>query len=133
MPATPMNDAADRYSPEMADAFQPTDTDRPATKKSLAVLERRADQKPMPIVTTTVIAEKAKIHGSKPMAAASGRTKKASSAMAQRRSFPRSAGAPPAGPSEIGRLMKPHETTHTNGKNRTPSTSHVSVNPATRV
>jgi hypothetical protein len=64
MPATPMNDAAERYSPEMADAFQPTDTDRPATKKSLAVFDRRADQKPMPIVTATVTNENAKIHGS---------------------------------------------------------------------
>ena len=31
MPATPMNEAALRYSPEMALAFQPTETDRPAT------------------------------------------------------------------------------------------------------
>jgi len=41
-----MNDAADRYSPEMAEAFQPTETERPATKKSLAVLEVRADGSP---------------------------------------------------------------------------------------
>ena len=32
MPATPMNDAADKYSPEIAAAFHPTDTDRPATR-----------------------------------------------------------------------------------------------------
>ena len=67
MPATPMNDAADRYSPEMADAFQPTDTERPATKKSLAVFDRRADQNPMPRVTTTVTKENAKIQGSTPL------------------------------------------------------------------
>ena len=39
MPAMPMKLAALRYSPEMAEAFQPTLTQRPATKKSLAVLE----------------------------------------------------------------------------------------------
>ena len=39
MPATPMKLAADRYSPEIALAFQPTDTERPATKKSWAVLD----------------------------------------------------------------------------------------------
>ena len=32
-----MNEAADRYSPEIAEAFQKTLTDRPATKKSDAV------------------------------------------------------------------------------------------------
>src|SRR5690606_29156279 len=64
MPATPMNEAADRYSPEIADAFQPTDTERPATKKSLAVLDVFAERKPIHTVTTTVMNEKAKIHGS---------------------------------------------------------------------
>src|SRR6188474_3112347 len=54
-----MNDAADKYSPEIADAFHPTDTDRPATKKSPAVFEFRADQHPIPIVTTTVTSENA--------------------------------------------------------------------------
>src|SRR6185295_17874758 len=72
MPATPMKEAADRYSPEMAEAFQPTDTERPATKKSLAVLDCRADQKPMPMVATTVTNEKAKIHGSTPPRKARG-------------------------------------------------------------
>src|ERR1043165_5880166 len=73
MPATPMNDAAERYSPEMADAFQPTDTDRPATKKSLAVFDFFADQNPIPTVTTTVMNENVKIHGStSPMSASSG-------------------------------------------------------------
>src|SRR4051812_17925213 len=64
MPATPMNDAAERYSPEMAEAFHPTDTERPATKKSLAVLEVFAERKPIQTVTTTVISENARIHGS---------------------------------------------------------------------
>src|SRR6185436_8195908 len=64
MPAMPMNDAAERYSPEMAEAFQPTDTERPATKKSLAVLEVFADRKPIQTVTTTVMREKATIQGS---------------------------------------------------------------------
>src|SRR5687768_7329642 len=64
MPATPMNDAAERYSPEIAEAFHPTDTDRPATKKSLAVFDFRADQIPIQMVTATVMNEKVKIHGS---------------------------------------------------------------------
>src|ERR1043166_1541626 len=64
MPAMPMKEAALRYSPEMADAFQPTLTLRPATKKSCAVFERRAAQKPMKIVTTTVTALKARTYGS---------------------------------------------------------------------
>ncbi len=55
MPATPMNDAALRYSPEMALAFHPTLTLRPATKKSLAVFEDFAERKPIQIVTMTVI------------------------------------------------------------------------------
>jgi hypothetical protein len=41
-----MNEAAERYSPEMAEAFQPTDTERPATKKSLAVFEVLAERNP---------------------------------------------------------------------------------------
>src|SRR5690349_20743862 len=64
MPATPMNEAADRYSPEMAEAFQPTDTERPATKKSLAVLEVLAERNPIHTVTMTVMKENAKIQGS---------------------------------------------------------------------
>src|SRR5882724_8901998 len=64
MPATPMNEAALRYSPEMALAFQPTDTDRPATKKSCVVFDRLADQKPIQIVAVTVAALKARIQGS---------------------------------------------------------------------
>src|SRR5690349_12796589 len=61
----PMKEAAERYSPEMAEAFQPTETERPATKKSPAVLDLRADQKPIAIVATTVINEKANTHPSK--------------------------------------------------------------------
>src|SRR5215510_8955682 len=64
MPAMPMNDAALRYSPEIADAFHPTLTLRPATKKSLAVLDRRAAQKPIQIVTITVMALNVRMYGS---------------------------------------------------------------------
>src|SRR5262245_8102275 len=64
MPATPMKLAALRYSPEMALAFQPTETLRPATKKSEAVLEVFAERKPIQIVTMTVTALKARIQGS---------------------------------------------------------------------
>src|SRR5687768_8791493 len=70
--ATPMNDAAERYSPEIAEAFQPTDTERPATKKSPAVLEVFAERKPIAIVTTTVTRENARIHGSTSIAAKKG-------------------------------------------------------------
>src|ERR1700712_4383124 len=72
MPAMPMNEAAERYSPEIADAFQPTDTERPATKKSLAVLEVFAERKPIHTVTNTVMKEKAKIQGSTPLRKARG-------------------------------------------------------------
>src|SRR5687768_7669415 len=64
MPAMPMKLAAERYSPEMALAFQPTETLRPATKKSLAVLDFFAVQKPMKMVAMTVRAEKARMYGS---------------------------------------------------------------------
>ena len=64
MPAMPMKLAALRYSPEMAEAFQPTETERPATKKSEADLEDFAERKPIQMVTTTVMAEKARIQGS---------------------------------------------------------------------
>ena len=73
MPATPIKDAAERYSPEMAEAFQPTETERPATKKSLAVLEVFAERKPIHRVTATVRKEKPKIQGSTPLRNASGR------------------------------------------------------------
>ena len=69
IPATPIKEAAERYSPEIAEAFQPTDTERPATKKSPALLDLPADQKPMPTVTTTVTKEKIAIHGSIPAVA----------------------------------------------------------------
>ena len=64
MPATPMKLAALRYSPEMALAFHPTLTLRPATKKSLAVLLVLAERKPIQIVTMTVTALNARIQGS---------------------------------------------------------------------
>src|SRR5436309_15940205 len=64
MPATPMKLAALKYSPEIALAFQPTLTLRPATKKSCAVFDRLADQKPIQIVAMTVAALKARIQGS---------------------------------------------------------------------
>src|SRR5438876_7194030 len=53
-----MNEAALRYSPEIAEAFQKTFTERPATKKSLAVCEIRVAQIPRPMVTTTITATK---------------------------------------------------------------------------
>ena len=59
-----MNEAAERYSPEMADAFHPTDTPRPATKKSEALLARPAAQNPIPTVTKTVRALRETIQGS---------------------------------------------------------------------
>src|SRR5688500_5515656 len=100
MPATPMNDAAERYSPEMADAFQPTETERPATKKSLAVFDFRADQIPIQIVTATVINENVKIHGSTlPSWATTGIV------MAQRGSFPRRACATSSSSMAMDRLM----------------------------
>src|SRR4051812_40144044 len=64
IPAMPMNEAAERYSPEIAEAFQPTDTERPATKKSPAVFDFPADQNPIAIVATTVTRENVSTHGS---------------------------------------------------------------------
>ena len=61
MPATPMKEAAERYSPEIAEAFHPTETDLPATKKSDAVRDFLADQKPIQIVTMTVAALKVRM------------------------------------------------------------------------
>src|SRR5882724_11296159 len=122
MPATPMKEAADRYSPEMAEAFQPTDTERPATKKSLAVLDRLADQMPMPMVTATVTNEKAKIHGSTPSRKARGVI------MAQRLIELTSLSS-----SSIERRMNSHEMIQTKGKNSTPRMSQVSVKPPMRV
>ena len=58
IPAMPMNEAALRYSPEIAEAFQPTLTLRPATKKYCAVLDFFAAQKPSQIVAMTVTALK---------------------------------------------------------------------------
>ena len=46
-PATPRKDAAERYSPPIADAFSPGRTVRDATKKSLVVRDRRSPQVPI--------------------------------------------------------------------------------------
>jgi hypothetical protein len=49
----PRNDAADRYSPLIAAAFQLGLTDRDATRKSEVVRAKRSPYAPMPIVTST--------------------------------------------------------------------------------
>ncbi len=51
-PATLRNDAADRYSPEMAAALRVVDTARLATRKSGVVLALRAPTKPSRKVST---------------------------------------------------------------------------------
>ncbi len=51
-PATPRKDAAERYSPPIADAFRPGRTVREATKKSLVVRENRSPQVPIASVAT---------------------------------------------------------------------------------
>ena len=58
-----MKDAAERYSPEIAEAFHPTETERPATKKSCAVFDLRADQKPIHTVAATVARLNVSIQG----------------------------------------------------------------------
>src|SRR5262245_49591706 len=50
----PIKEAALRYSPLMAEAFQKTLTERPATKKSEAVRAMRVAQIPSPMVTPTI-------------------------------------------------------------------------------
>ena len=67
-----MKDAAERYSPEIAEAFQPTETERPATKKSPADFERPADQNPIATVMSTVAKEKIAIQGSTELIASKG-------------------------------------------------------------
>ncbi len=53
-PATPRNDAAERYSPEIAAAFQAGRTVREATRKSLVVRARRTPYAPIiPVARTT--------------------------------------------------------------------------------
>src|SRR5688572_3065985 len=107
MPATPMNEAAERYSPEIAEAFQPTETERPATKKSLAVFDFRADQNPIPMVTATVMKENVKIQGSTPPNnAPRTRGESPNSVMVQRSSFPLRTCATSSSSSAIERLMK---------------------------
>lgn len=68
----------------MADAFQPTDTDRPATKKSLAVFDVFAERKPIQIVTATVTSEKPRIHGSTALSEAPPAARKSGAVMVQR-------------------------------------------------
>ena len=51
-PATPRNDAADRYSPEIAEAFHIGATVRAATKKSDVVRATRTPSAPIEIVAT---------------------------------------------------------------------------------
>ena len=46
-PATPRNDAAERYSPEMADALSVAGTCRAATRKSAGVRATRTPRAPM--------------------------------------------------------------------------------------
>src|SRR6185503_2497644 len=76
MPAMPMKLAAMRYSPEMALAFMPTPTLRPATKKSLAVLDFFAERKPIQIVARTVTALKVRMYGSTLRTASMGEREK---------------------------------------------------------
>src|SRR4051812_24444373 len=64
MPAIPMKEAALRYSPEIAEAFHPTLTERPATKKSWAVFDLRAAQKPIQIVPPTIRRLNVRMYGS---------------------------------------------------------------------
>ena len=51
-PATPRNEAAERYSPPIALALSPGRTVRDATKKSLVVRENRSPQVPIARVAT---------------------------------------------------------------------------------
>ncbi len=46
-PATPRNEAAERYSPATAEAFIPGPTVREATRKSLVVRDIRSPQVPI--------------------------------------------------------------------------------------
>src|SRR6185503_6505525 len=52
-PATPRKEAADRYSPLIAAAFQDGLIARDATRKSEVVRAKRSPYAPMPTVTTT--------------------------------------------------------------------------------
>src|SRR4029453_4654885 len=52
-PATPRNDAAERYSPLIAAAFQDGVTDREATRKSDVVRAKRRPYAPIPTVPST--------------------------------------------------------------------------------
>ena len=54
-PATPRKDAADRYSPEMADAFSVAGTWRAATRKSAGVRATRTPRAPMMAVMAVTV------------------------------------------------------------------------------
>src|SRR3989440_2875855 len=141
MPATPMNDAALKYSPEIAEAFHPTLTLRPATKKSCAVLDFRAAQKPSQIVAKTVSALKVMMKGSMTIA---GVFRWVTELVAETRERPNYFGteasfcsglarATSASSRAIERRMKIQAIVHTAGKNPIPRRSQVSVKPNTRV
>src|SRR3712207_5990580 len=67
-PATPRNDAADRYSPLIAAAFQAGLTDREATRKSEVVRANRSPYAPMPTVTSTTSTSPGMTYGFTPAA-----------------------------------------------------------------
>ncbi len=54
-PATPRKDAADRYSPEMADAFSVAGTCLAATRKSAGVRATRTPRAPMSAVMAVTV------------------------------------------------------------------------------
>ena len=57
-PATPRNDAAERYSPPIAQALRAGRTVREATKKSDVVRLNRSPQMPMPTVSTETTSDR---------------------------------------------------------------------------
>ena len=62
-PAMPRNDAADRYSPEMAEALRNDGTWRAATMKSAGVRAMRTPRALMTAVTTVTAAMAAMVAG----------------------------------------------------------------------
>src|SRR3712207_8478372 len=67
-PATPRNDAADRYSPLIAAAFQVGLTDREATRKSEVVRAKRRPYAPIATVTSTTRTRPGTTYGFTPAA-----------------------------------------------------------------
>ena len=121
MPAMPMNEAAERYSPEIAEAFQPTDTERPATKKSLAVFECCADQKPMPDGHDHGDEREGEDPRIDAVEKGEGEQRGHGSA------FDRFHRLTSSSSSAIERRMKLHEMIQTNGKNSTPEDQPASA------